>query len=969
MGIHFAPKLKLVAAALLLISAETNGGPPLQGEIPIGLFETKEDLALTFKETELSKTYQEESYRLPLSVQPIHYDLEIRPILDSTGTDQFTAPGKVAIHVKCFVATNSIALHSKEIEIQHDQVTVVGINPAGNVDVTGHSVDEDRSFYVIHLGSNLEADGEYILTIPFTSLVATNRLSGLYLSTYQAEDGSTKNLATTQFQKDDAQRAFPCFDEPSTAFRATFNVTIGRKADGFHSLANTERIGDPEPIPGLTGWVWDKHAITVNMPVYLIAIIVSDFESETAPEELYRVPVRTWAAPPLMTDTSAKFSAQAAARMLSFFEEYYDFEYQLNKMDSVAIPDFAAGAMENWGLNTYRINLMVWFEEENTLFEKWRSAAVVAHELVHQWFGNLVTCEWWNDTWLNEGFARYFQFIGANYSGGDFRSLDRYVIDVTQLAMAYDESVNTEPVHSSITHRVVDQASRVVYEKAAGLLRMMQSFLTEETLIKGLRNYLKRHQFKGVHQDDLFTALTEQAQEDGTFTEFSVKEIMDTWTLQSGFPLVQVSRADDRTLYISQERYRPDSSQNASSELWYVPISFVTASNPDFSFSNSRPKAWIDKDTILQTLTLDSTNEWVIINPDARGFYRVIYDDQLTRLIQEQLLKDHNVISFGSRSQLLDDYFRSASAKYVNIQYALNLTRYLSQEDDFIVWTTVVNNLAPLYTRLTDTTAYEAFRTYILNLVVEPLRRIGANQLPTDSTPIAVLRTQLLDWVCSLSHEICSQTANELFSGWLSSPPPVDNVPVPTDIQPMIYCGAVAASTDPANTTIQNFLLEEYGRNRGTRQQSLIVNALACDQVDANLQNLMQKAIDDNPSNELDISTHGLQLLQSIAKNSAGRQLLWNFVVNSQSDIAAVHGEMAVPNIISTLAGYLSTKSETDLPQQVETFISNYLSQPDLPQNVINSLQASLSTISSNNVWMDYYYNDINTWLSNVIVY
>ncbi|ODM93467.1 Endoplasmic reticulum aminopeptidase 2, partial [Orchesella cincta] len=167
-------------------------------------------------------------------------------------------------------------------------------------------------------------------------------------------------------------------------------------------LANTEKIGDPEPIPGLTGWVWDRHANTVNMPVYLVAIIVSDFESETAPEDLYRVPVRTWAAPPLMTDTSAKFSAQAAARMLNYFEEYFDFQYQLNKMDSVAIPDFAAGAMENWlirrnikclkeyiilyfssnfiipnnrGLNTYRTNLMVWFEEENTMFEKWRSAA------------------------------------------------------------------------------------------------------------------------------------------------------------------------------------------------------------------------------------------------------------------------------------------------------------------------------------------------------------------------------------------------------------------------------------------------------------------------------------------------------------------------------------------------------------------------------------------------------------------
>ncbi|ODM93469.1 Thyrotropin-releasing hormone-degrading ectoenzyme, partial [Orchesella cincta] len=564
---------------------------------------------------------------------------------------------------------------------------------------------------------------------------------------------------------------------------------------------------------------------------------------------------------------------------------------------------------------------------------------------------------------LNEGFARYLQFIGANFSGGDFRSLDRYVIDVTQLAMAYDELDTTEPVHSNITHRVVDQASRVVYEKAAGLIRMMQSFLTEETLIKGLRTYLKRHQFSGVTQDDLFKALTEQAEADDTFTEYTVKEIMDTWTLQSGFPIVQVSVADSQTLYISQERYRPDPMSRNSSELWYVPISFVTAANPDFSASNSRPKAWIDKNTLLQTLTIDSTNEWIIINPDARGFYRVIYDDHLTGLIQEQLLKDHEVISFGSRSQLLDDYFRSASAKYVNIQHALSLTRYLSQENDFIVWTTVVNNLAPLYTRLADTDAYEAFRDYVLSLVVEPLQRIGSNQLPTDSTPIAVLRTQLLDWVCSLSHEICSQTADQLFSAWLSASPQ-DKVPVPTDIQPMIYCGAVTASNDPTNTTIQDFLLEEYARNRDARQQTLIVNALACDQVEANLEKLLEKAVDNSTGNELNVGAHGLQLLQSIARNSAGRQLIWDFVVNNQSDITAMHGVMAVPNIISSLVGYLSPKSTTTLPQQVETFINTYLSQPDVPTQVRNSLQTSLSTLSNNGAWMDYHYNDVNSWLT-----
>lgn len=326
--------------------------------------------------------------------QVSHYDLELIPFLEANGN--FTTDGKVTLHLttaeELDKSKNKIFLHSKQIIIDEESVIVKETNTDKSLAVKGHEYDIDREFYVIHLAEDLKSQQDYFVTLGFTAIL-NDDLSGFYRSSYTKPDGEKSWLGVTQFETTGARKSFPCLDEPDK--KATFAVKLGRHKD-LNSRSNMNYLSTV-PIAG-TDYVMDTFAESVEMSTYLLAFLVSDFvPTENEYESTYKI----WSQE--AKQPQATYAASIGPGILEYYEDYFNLSFPLPKMDMAAIPDFSAGAMENWGLITYRERLLLFDDQLSSAIDKENVAVVMAHELAHQWFGNIVTMKWWTDLWLNEG--------------------------------------------------------------------------------------------------------------------------------------------------------------------------------------------------------------------------------------------------------------------------------------------------------------------------------------------------------------------------------------------------------------------------------------------------------------------------------------------------------------------------------------------------------------------------------------
>ncbi|XP_047471489.1 LOW QUALITY PROTEIN: aminopeptidase Ey-like [Penaeus chinensis] len=427
-------------------------------------------------------------------------------------------------------------------------------------------------------------------------------------------------------------------------------------------------IADTVPVlVGQEGWVWDRYEKSVPMSTYLVAFIVSDYVqiNSTANDHVaFRVWVRQ------ETIDQAEYANEVSPKILGFFEDYFNLSYPLPKMDMIALTDFSAGAMENWGLITYRESFLLYDAQVTTPVDKSIIAEIISHELAHQWFGNLVTPKWCDDLWLNEGFATYISYLGNLY---------RISIPVSDPDDIYE---------------VFDDIS---YSKGSSIIRMMTHYLTEPTFRKGLSNYLKALTYNSSVQDDLWKHLTVAAHEDGILPkDVTVKMIMDTWTLQMGYPVVKVTRsADGTSAILTQERFlleRSANSSNTTGYKWWVPLTYTTQN--EANFNQTQAKLWMkDSEDHVTVSSLPPKDQWVIFNLQETGYYRVNYDDHNWNLIIQQLKKDHQVFCPVNRGEIIDDAMNLARADHLSYKIAIGAYTFLWKEDEYLPWATGVNKL------------------------------------------------------------------------------------------------------------------------------------------------------------------------------------------------------------------------------------------------------------------------------------
>ena len=625
-------------------------------------------------------------YRLPVDVTPNRYDIRLRPALDD-GT--FT--GSSTIQLNIAIATDTFVLNAAELTV--DTCSVNGTS------ATAELVEEtDR--LIIRTAAPI-AEGTATMRITFAGIL-NDKLRGFYRSTYHDADGAEQVIATTQMQSTDCRRAFPCWDEPE--FKAVFGITLDI-ADGLDAISNgpeIERITTEEDGDGPRTVI--RFADTMTMSTYLVAFIVGQLEM-TAPTDVNGSPMRVVHVPGKSHLTD--FGMDVGVFCLKWFEEYYGIPYPSDKVDLAGLPDFAAGAMENLGCITFRENLLLVDPVTSTQNEQQLVVDVVAHELAHMWFGDLVTMRWWNGIWLNEAFATFMEIAACDAYRPDWERWTSFGLE-RSAAFDVDALDSTRPVEFEVRSPADCEGmfDVLTYQKGGSLLRMLEQYLGEQTFREGVSHYLRLHSYKNTETNDLWDAIESTSGE-------PVRRIMDSWIWQPGFPLINAALSGDGTrVELSQQRFllNPES---ATGQMWVVPI----------HVRNGDTTTTVLLDGMQTTVALTDPAAPVIINAGGHGFYRVAYDTTLRTRLAGAL----NNMSTLERYSLVDDAWAATVAGSMSAVELLNFLEEFGDEREHAVWQAVVIALRGI-SRLIDDDALPAFQHRVRALVQPALTDLGEPQ-------------------------------------------------------------------------------------------------------------------------------------------------------------------------------------------------------------------------------------------------
>jgi aminopeptidase 2 len=602
--------------------------------------------------------------------------------------------------------TTSIALNTLELDIHHTTIK----SDSNVVSSKPHlSYNEETQTTTIALGDKIPAGKKIQLELAFTGQL-NDKMAGFYRSSYKDQaSGAVKYLATTQMEPTDARRAFPCFDEP--ALKATYDITL--VADKHLTCLSNMDVASEEEVKSSTG-PGMKKAVKFNrtplMSTYLVAFIVGELNfMET---KSFRVPVRVYATPDKNIE-HGKFSCELAARTLAFYEKVFDSEFPLPKMDMVAIPDFSAGAMENWGLVTYRIVDLLYDEKTSGASVKERIAETVQHELAHQWFGNLVTMDFWDGLWLNEGFATWMSWYSCNHFYPEWKVWETYVVQDLANALSLDSLRSSHPIEVPV--RRADEINQIFdavsYSKGSAVLRMISKYLGEDTFMEGIRRYLKKHAYGNTRTEDLWASLSVASGKD-------VQRVMDIWTKKVGYPVVTVTENENSSsIHVRQNRFLRTGDVQPEDDTVLYPI-----------FLNLRTKDGVKYDMSLFDREGDfklPSLDFFKLNAEHSGIYRTCYTpDRLEKL--GAAARD-GLLPVEDRTGMIADAAALATSGYQKTSGVLALLKSFHAEPQYVVWLEIAGQIQAVKNAwlFEAQGVKDALRTFQRTLVSDKAHKVG----------------------------------------------------------------------------------------------------------------------------------------------------------------------------------------------------------------------------------------------------
>ena len=787
---------------------------------------------------------------LPGNVQPNKYRLTLQPDLES-----FTFKGEQTVDIEIVAPTARIMLNAAELEISDVTLLHNGKRfPASSI-----AVDADTETATLDFGQTL-SPGRAQLGMKFSG-VLNDRLVGFYRSEYQDGEGQTRHLATTQFEPTDARRAFPCWDEP--ARKAVFDVTLVFD-DSLQAVSNTPIVEESRPAPGLRAV---RFGETPVMSTYLLAFVVGDLVSVEADAD-NGTTIGVWTT--RGKENQAGFALDTSVKLLGYFNDYFGIPYPLPKLDHIAIPDFAAGAMENWGCITYRETALLVDPENSSAGTRQRVAEVVAHEMAHMWFGDLVTMEWWDDLWLNESFASWMGTKSVDWLFPDWEMWTQFVNMDTNRALSLDGLKNSHPIEQPVKNpaEVSQLFDAISYSKGGSVLRMLENFLGPEVFRGGLYRYLKGHEYGNARTHDLWAALEEES-------GLPVTSIMDSWVLQTGYPVLQVDAersSDDVQLSLSQERFFYDSPGPAAGgdtdpdggEIWRVP---VTVSAPGAVTASTVME---EREAQLTVPTAD----WYKVNADQTGFFRVNYgNDDWQRLAPAISSRQ---LPATDRLGIQNDAYALSRAGLLPITQFLELAGSYAGETDASVWSDLASNLRDIEQLIAGEPVHPAYQRFGRELFGPAARRAGWTPRPGDGHLDSLLRSTVLGQSGSYNDEETLAQAGDLFHQYLEDPEAVH-----PDLRGIVF--SLAAQAGDHDTYAQLWELEE--RTNLQEEKIRLLLAMSRFQDVGLLNDTLESSLSPRVRSQDTIT-----VVAGVAANPRGRQPAWEFVKNNWAEFDRRYG-------------------------------------------------------------------------------
>ena len=806
----------------------------------------------------------EKPYRLPTTVTPDRYELRLTPDLI---TWTFTGTEKIAVRVNQPV--REIILNAAELEIH-----AVTFKTADGKVLPGRvSLDSENERATLSFAEAVPA-GAGELEIQFSGIL-NDKLHGFYRSTYKGADGQDKPLASTQFESTDARRAFPCWDEP--AFKAVFQVTLVVDPK-LTAISNARLVS--ETAPAGTNKKAVVFADTVKMSTYLVAFIVGEFEG-TESVMVGKAPLRVCAVPGKKHLTP--FAIAIGKASLEHFSAYYGIPYPGDKLDLIAIPDFASGAMENLGAITFRETALLVDADRATRTELERVADVVSHENAHMWFGDLVTMQWWNGLWLNEAFATFMEMLAVDAWKPEWRRWDSFTVS-RAAAMQVDGLKSTRPIEFPVERpeEAAGMFDILTYEKGASVLRMLEQYLGAEAFRDGIRLYLRSHAYANAETTDLWDALEESTKE-------PVRALMDTWIFQAGYPLITVAK-EPRGLRLTQQMFRYLQDGSDPERKWHVPIFLRVGTNTGV----------IEKTILLadreQTVELGDSVDWAVVNAGGHGFYRVRYGGDLLNSLKSELQAR---LSPVERFSLVNDTWASTLAGLTSPMDYLSLIDLLSDEDDVSVWTTVIGSGHHLE-RILDDPQCVTLAKRLRALLAPAAARFGWTPRQGESDLESQLRGDLIHALGTLGDDKgCQEKAREIFALYEKSPDAVERNLIPALI-------AIGAHTGAA--VDYDKFYSRFKKAETPQEETRFLFALA----NFRLPELIDRTLDLTINGEVR-TQNSPYLMRGILLNKPARVKAWAFMKAHWAEMLRQYPDNAIPRMCEGIVGLATADLEADV--------------------------------------------------------
>jgi len=853
-------------------------------------------------------------HRLPDTVRPEKYSIELRPNLKA-----FSFDGSESIRIQVARPTKTIALNAEGLEVRE---ATVSSSKGGSRPATSIDFDSKREVLQLNFAESIPS-GPATLRLSFSGTL-NDELAGFYRSRYTMSDGKQGYMAATQFESTDARRAFPCWDEPGA--KATFEVSLV-VPEGMTAVSNTPPIDEKDLGDG-TRLV--RFAETPRMSTYLLAFAVGPLDSIEG-KARRGTKLGVWALPDRIGHS--RWALDEAIRILDYLNDYYGIPYPLEKLDHIALQDFAAGAMENWGAITYRERILLFDPATSSAQTRQTIVEVIAHETAHMWFGDLVTMAWWDDLWLNESFASW---MGAKTTGAlhpEWKMWTQFLEEDIVRGLALDGLKSSHPIEVPVRDpaEIREIFDDISYSKGASILRMLEQFLGEATFRRGIRDYLKAHAYGNARTEDLWRALTAASRQ-------PVRALMGSWTRQTGFPLldVQVKRTGGSArVGLTQSRFLYSDILGPSKDRtrWKVPVRIARA-------GQKKPVSFLmEKKTETRPLgrsRRSSEKDWIKVNAGQSGFYRVNYPseewDRLRRAVEAGELGTED------RSGLQNDAHALMRAGYLPATTLLDLTAAYRGEDDATAWRLIAESLHDVETLISDTRYLEKFDAYGRELFRPAGERSGWDPKPGEGHLDALKRSTILSRLGHHSYRPVLAEAGRRFARYLKDPATLH-----PDLRGVVY-NLVGQQAD--QVTYET--LWELQRKAALQEEQVrLLMALSNPRDERLLQETLRRSLTDAVRSQDAV----------LVITSVGRDLAWSFVKDNWDELYRRYAESGF--LIRRLVQIAQEFTTPEAVKDVERFFRGR----EAPE-VRRAVQQAIEKIRVNAAWLKSNGKALERWFA-----